>query len=109
MFVCSRCVFLLFSFYLDVLRAQRIIGFFYLNYPQVNEVGKPKTTFFYSLVVYHHGKMATGGHYTTDMFHPVYGWLRADDIKVKTVPLGFVLKPTQGKDPYVLFYRRTDL
>ena len=53
--------------------------------------------------------MATGGHYTTDMFHPVYGWLRADDIKVKTVPLGFVLKPTQGKDPYVLFYRRTDL
>ena len=27
------------SLYLDVLRAQRIIGFFYLNYPQINEVG----------------------------------------------------------------------
>ena len=25
---------------LDVLRAQRIIGFFYLNYPQINAVGK---------------------------------------------------------------------
>ena len=27
--------------YLDVLRAQRIIGFLNLNYPQINEVGKP--------------------------------------------------------------------
>ena len=25
---------------LDVLRAQRIMGFSYLNYPQINEVGK---------------------------------------------------------------------
>ena len=30
--------FALCSFYLDVLRAQRIIGFFNLHYPQINEV-----------------------------------------------------------------------
>ena len=32
--------FLLRSRDLDVLRAQRIIGFFYLNYPQINKAGK---------------------------------------------------------------------
>ena len=32
--------FLLCSRDLDVLRAQRIIGLFYLNYPQINEVRK---------------------------------------------------------------------
>ena len=32
--------FLLCSRDLDVLRAQRIIGFFNLNYPQINEVKK---------------------------------------------------------------------
>ena len=30
--------FALCSFELDVLRAQRIIGFFYLYYPQINEI-----------------------------------------------------------------------
>ena len=29
---------------LDVLRAQRIMGFFHLNYPQINEVGKSDHT-----------------------------------------------------------------
>ena len=32
--------FVLCSLDLDVLRAQRITGFFYLNYPEINEVGK---------------------------------------------------------------------
>ena len=32
--------FVLCSLDLDVLRAQRIMGFFYLNYPQINEVRK---------------------------------------------------------------------
>ena len=32
--------FVLWSLFLDVLRAQRIIGFFYLNFPQINEIGK---------------------------------------------------------------------
>lgn len=60
-------------------------------------------------VVYHHGKNSCGGHYTCDVCHPFYGWIRADDTRLKTVPSSYVLKPTQGKDPYMLFYRRTDL
>ena len=38
--LCDLC-FLLCSRDLDVLRTQRIIGFLYLHYPQINEVGKP--------------------------------------------------------------------
>ena len=60
-------------------------------------------------VVYHHGKTASGGHYTADVHHPTMGWVRADDTRLKTVPINFVLKPVQGKDPYLLYYRRTDL
>ena len=37
--ICVSCS-VHFIFYLNVLRAQRIIGFLYLNYPQSNEVGK---------------------------------------------------------------------
>ncbi|XP_031571370.1 ubiquitin carboxyl-terminal hydrolase 10-like isoform X2 [Actinia tenebrosa] len=59
-------------------------------------------------VVYHHGKTACGGHYTTDMCHPIHGWVRADDTKLKSVPVNHVLKPIQGKDPYLLYYCRTD-
>ena len=61
------------------------------------------------LVVYHHGKNAWGGHYTSDVCHPTHGWIRADDTRLKVVPFNYVLKPTQGKDPYMLFYRRIDL
>lgn len=60
-------------------------------------------------VVYHHGKNAGGGHYTCDVCHPVYGWIRTDDTRLKIVPPNYVLKPTQGKDPYLLLYRRADL
>jgi len=61
------------------------------------------------LVVYHHGKNACGGHYTSDVCHSTHGWIRADDTRLKVVPFNYVLKPTQGKDPYMLFYRRIDL
>lgn len=61
------------------------------------------------LVVYHHGKNACGGHYTSDVCHATHGWIRADDTRLKVVPFNYVLKPTQGKDPYMLFYRRIDL
>ena len=40
MFLLPDLCFLLCSLDLDVLCAQRIIGFFYLNYPQINEVGE---------------------------------------------------------------------
>ena len=61
-------------------------------------------------VVYHHGKTATGGHYTCDVHHPAAGgWVRADDSLVKLVPEEFVLKTgNQSKVAYILFYRRLD-
>ena len=44
-FACSRCVICVSCGSRDlVLRAQRIIDFFYLNYPQINEVGKSHHT-----------------------------------------------------------------
>ena len=59
-------------------------------------------------MVYHHGKTACGGHYTADVHHLTHGWVRADDTKLKVVPVNHVLKPIQGKDPYLLYYYRTD-
>ncbi|OWF38010.1 ubiquitin carboxyl-terminal hydrolase 10-like [Mizuhopecten yessoensis] len=62
-------------------------------------------------VVFHHGKMATGGgHYTTTVFHPaINGWISLDDNSVKPVNLPFVLKYNPPRVPYLLYYRRTDV
>ncbi|XP_069112762.1 ubiquitin carboxyl-terminal hydrolase 10-like [Argopecten irradians] len=62
-------------------------------------------------VVFHHGKMATGGgHYTTTVFHPaINGWISIDDNIVKPVNLPFVLKYNPPRVPYLLYYRRTDV
>ena len=60
-------------------------------------------------VTYHHGKNLYGGHYTSDIFHPAVGWLRADDDKVRTIPTKFVFNPLQSRDPYLLYYRRGDI
>ena len=64
-------------------------------------------------VVYHHGKSATGGHYTADVFHPACsGWVRADDSIIRSIPEDFVLKPGGSagvhKVAYLLIYRRRD-
>ncbi len=63
-------------------------------------------------MVYHHGKTATGGHYTSDVFHSGYGgWVRVDDGLLKPIPDDFVLKPgarVTDKNAYLLFYRRLD-
>ena len=64
-------------------------------------------------VVYHHGKSATGGHYTADVFHPACGgWVRADDNIIRSIPEEFVLKPGGSagvnKVAYLLIYRRRD-
>lgn len=67
---------------------------------------------FYKLfaVVYHHGKKATGGHYTTAVFHPaINGWVNYDDSNVKVVPVTNVLQFSGLRVPYLLYYRRVDL
>ncbi|KAJ7374720.1 Ubiquitin carboxyl-terminal hydrolase 10 [Desmophyllum pertusum] len=74
-----------------------------------NKYSAAQKTYKLFAVVYHHGKNAWGGHYTSDVYHPTHGWIRADDTRLKIVPFNYVLKPTQGKDPYMLFYRRIDL
>ncbi|XP_077983517.1 ubiquitin carboxyl-terminal hydrolase 10-like [Glandiceps talaboti] len=61
-------------------------------------------------IVYHHGKNASGGHYTCDFYHPgINGWIRTDDNNVKAVTITSILRPAPPKVPYLLFYRRCDL
>lgn len=60
-------------------------------------------------VTYHHGKNLHGGHYTSDISHPSVGWLRADDMNVRTVPAKFVFNPLSNRDPYLLYYCRGDI
>lgn len=60
-------------------------------------------------MVYHHGKKATGGHYTTNVFHPgINGWVNSDDSQVKTVTAASVMKYLPPRVPYLLYYRRLD-
>lgn len=60
-------------------------------------------------ITYHHGKNLHGGHYTSDIFHPAVGWLRADDMNVKLIPTKFVFNPLSNRDPYLLYYSRGDI
>ncbi|XP_013409690.1 ubiquitin carboxyl-terminal hydrolase 10 isoform X2 [Lingula anatina] len=61
-------------------------------------------------VVYHHGKNATGGHYTTDIYHNgINGWMRIDDSTVKVVTVPQLMKYSPPRVPYLLYYRRCDL
>ncbi|CAL8243653.1 unnamed protein product [Lota lota] len=61
-------------------------------------------------VVYHHGNSATGGHYTTDVFHiGLNGWLRIDDQAVKVINQYHVVKQSAERTAYLLYYRRVDL
>ncbi|XP_002120858.2 ubiquitin carboxyl-terminal hydrolase 10-like [Ciona intestinalis] len=61
-------------------------------------------------VVYHHGEKATGGHYTTDVFHiGLSSWLRIDDQNIKTVHHTEVTRHNPSRTAYLLYYRRIDL
>ncbi|XP_054627038.1 ubiquitin carboxyl-terminal hydrolase 10 isoform X1 [Dunckerocampus dactyliophorus] len=74
------------------------------------KVVKGQRTYRLFAVVYHHGNSATGGHYTTDVFHiGLNGWLRIDDQAVKVINQYLVVKQTAERTAYLLYYRRVDL
>ncbi|KAM9764855.1 ubiquitin carboxyl-terminal hydrolase 10 isoform 2-T2 [Menidia menidia] len=75
-----------------------------------SKVVKGQRTYRLFAVVYHHGNSATGGHYTTDVFHiGLNGWLRIDDQAVKVINQYQVVKQTTERTAYLLYYRRVDL
>ncbi|XP_034046230.1 ubiquitin carboxyl-terminal hydrolase 10 isoform X2 [Thalassophryne amazonica] len=75
-----------------------------------SKVLKGQRTYRLFAVVYHHGNSATGGHYTTDVFHiGLNGWLRIDDQTVKVINQFQVVKQTVERTAYLLYYRRIDL
>uniref|UniRef100_A0A1A7Z7X2 Ubiquitin carboxyl-terminal hydrolase n=1 Tax=Iconisemion striatum TaxID=60296 RepID=A0A1A7Z7X2_9TELE len=75
-----------------------------------SKVLKGQRTYRLFAVVYHHGNSATGGHYTTDVFHiGLNGWLRIDDQTVKVINQYQVVKQTAERTAYLLYYRRVDL
>ncbi|XP_044063001.1 ubiquitin carboxyl-terminal hydrolase 10 isoform X1 [Siniperca chuatsi] len=75
-----------------------------------SKVMKGQRTYRLFAVVYHHGNSATGGHYTTDVFHiGLNGWLRIDDQTVKVINQYQVVKQTAERTAYLLYYRRVDL
>uniref|UniRef100_A0A3B3ZRY4 Ubiquitin carboxyl-terminal hydrolase n=1 Tax=Periophthalmus magnuspinnatus TaxID=409849 RepID=A0A3B3ZRY4_9GOBI len=75
-----------------------------------SKVLKGQRTYRLFAVVYHHGNSATGGHYTTDVFHiGLNGWLRIDDQTVKVITQYQVVKQTAERTAYLLYYRRVDL
>ncbi|SNX85218.1 related to Ubiquitin carboxyl-terminal hydrolase 10 [Melanopsichium pennsylvanicum] len=66
-------------------------------------------------VVYHHGRYASGGHYTVDVLRQdAHSWLHIDDTVFHTVPTAHVVRnaasPSRDYDhdglAYLLFYRR---
>ncbi|KAG9352503.1 hypothetical protein JZ751_020917 [Albula glossodonta] len=75
-----------------------------------SKIFKGQRTYRLFAVVYHHGNSATGGHYTTDVFHiGLNGWLRIDDQVVKVITQYQVVKQTAERTAYLLYYRRVDL
>ncbi|XP_024151101.1 ubiquitin carboxyl-terminal hydrolase 10 isoform X6 [Oryzias melastigma] len=75
-----------------------------------SKILKGQRTYRLFAVVYHHGNSATGGHYTTDVFHiGLNGWLRIDDQTVKIINQYQVVKQTAERTAYLLYYRRVDL
>ncbi|KAF9507625.1 hypothetical protein BS47DRAFT_1303785 [Hydnum rufescens UP504] len=64
-------------------------------------------------VIYHHGKFATGGHYTVDLLRQDHSeWIRVDDTQIEAISESdvSVLTPDKGLDKdkvaYLLFYQR---
>lgn len=66
-----------------------------------------------NIVIYHHGKSATGGHYTIDILRQDHSeWLRIDDTQIDLISESDVAitsyeKVTdKDKSAYLLFYQR---
>lgn len=80
------------------------------NLSKINKVrNKNMLTYKLFAVTYHHGKNLNGGHYSSDILHPAFGWLRADDMNVRLIPTKFVFNPLSNRDPYLLYYCRGDI
>ena len=56
-------------------------------------------------VVYHHGKLAHGGHYTSDVFINDK-WIRFDDDSYSDIEEEIVTSEQKDRQPYMLFYTR---
>ncbi|KAJ1033898.1 hypothetical protein NDA16_000106 [Ustilago loliicola] len=81
--------------------------------PAMRAQGRPSYRLFG--IVYHHGRYASGGHYTVDVLRQDgHSWLHIDDTLYHTVPTEHVVRnaASPGKDhghdglAYLLFYRR---
>ena len=62
-------------------------------------------------VVYHHGKFASGGHYTVDVVRQDgSGWINIDDTQVTPIPAEEVVRkgsaPNEPGEAFLLFYQR---
>ncbi|TPX40284.1 hypothetical protein SeMB42_g06063 [Synchytrium endobioticum] len=55
-------------------------------------------------VVYHHGKLAAGGHYTCDVLRAPNQWLSVDDAAIQKVHVSDVLREKRDRDVYMLMY-----
>ena len=59
-------------------------------------------------IVYHHGGLATGGHYTVDVLRQdVSSWLHIDDTQASAIPSDQVFGSVDAsEDAYLLFYQK---
>lgn len=76
-----------------------------LEYPTIS-IKNIQETFKLFAVIYHHGKHASGGHYTTHIKSSVLGWLHFDDTTIKYENSSLVLHNRNQVDTYLLFYQR---
>ncbi|KAK9764844.1 hypothetical protein K7432_007329 [Basidiobolus ranarum] len=60
-------------------------------------------------VVYHHGKLAAGGHYTCDVLRQNGEWLHIDDVNITRIPVSEVVSEHPERLPYLFFYGRSSM
>jgi ubiquitin C-terminal hydrolase len=61
-------------------------------------------------VINHHGRTASGGHYTCDVLESEEGgtWIRMDDAELWRVSSADVLSEKHDREPYILFFENVD-
>lgn len=57
-------------------------------------------------VIYHHGKSATAGHFTTAVRRGDGTWIGISDDEIFGLVIGDVVRESEGKQAYMLFYGR---